>query len=167
MGIVLDVIDNQYKATADDIKGSLQQKGFSNFIEICPCPNIVREMVSRIMCRTSLYSITLLRIWGHGNSGIQCIAGFDCFTSRDSEELKPLGQYFTNNALVELHGCQVASAEGGARFIQLLADLWDVRVRASLMKQENMIDRTDWAGPVVEARPKTCGLFRVPSCAQR
>lgn len=72
-----------------------------------------------------------------------------------------MGQYFTSNALVELHGCQVASSETGARFIQLLADLWDVRVRASIMKQENMIDRTDWSGPVVEARPKTCGLIRV------
>lgn len=158
MCMVVDVVDCQYQATADDIKESLRQKGCSCFIEMRPCNNIVREMVSRVMCRVPLFSIKLLRIWGHGNVGMQCIAGSDCFTCRDSRELEPLGPYFAGNAVVELHGCQVASSPEGARFVQLLADLWNVRVRASLVKQQDLIDRTDWAGPVVEARPKTSGL---------
>jgi hypothetical protein len=158
MFFVVDVIDSQYEATADDIKESLRQKGYSCFIEMRPSYNIVREMVSRVMCRVPLFSIKLLRIWGHGNVAMQCLAGSDCFTRRDLGELEPLGLYFANNAMVELHGCQVASTPDGARFIQLLADLWNVNVRASLVKQQDLIDRTDWAGPVVEARPKTCGL---------
>ena len=115
--MVIDIIDHQYEATAKDIKDLLRAKGFSNFIDMTPGPNIIGRMVNSVTCRVSQSSISLLRFWGHGWDGAQCIAGYsDCFTSRDLEKLAH--SCFSNNALVEFHGCRVADGGEGASFIQ-------------------------------------------------
>ncbi|AEG02798.1 DUF4347 domain-containing protein [Methylomonas methanica] len=165
MTTVIDIIDAEDKYTANDIKSLLKDKGFSNFIEMPPSSNVILETVNRITHSTPLFSIKLLRFWGHGEAGMQCIAGKEyCITSTDFKHLEPLAQYFAKDALVEFHGCEVASlnkANNGEDFIQKLANLWNVRIRASTVEQKNMVDRTDWVKPVFEARPNTSGIFRV------
>jgi hypothetical protein len=160
--MVIDVIDHEYEETANDIKESLRQKGCTNFVDMFPCHGIVRQMVCRVIQIAPLFSIEKLRIWGHGNIGMQCVAGGACFTESDRAELAVLSDYFASDASVEFHGCLVASGSVGSEFIQSLANLWNVRVRASIVRQKDMIDRTDWVGPVVEARPRTSGLYTVP-----
>ena len=121
-------------------------------IEVSAGPNGVDRMVTAIINKVKKpNSIDVLRIYAHGNTGIINVAGgqFDASDELSAismtnlpkleNTLNRLTPYFTNQARVELLGCEIVTdAKGkitensaGERLIKRLAQIWKVNVLAS------------------------------------
>lgn len=108
----------------------------------------VRSFVSNVLHRAGAHKIALLRVFGHGNVGIQAVGGGQrpAFWSQvigvdakgrlmNADLLSHLRGRFTTDAVVQLHGCDVAAQKSGLLFIGSLARLWHVRVQAAVAEQ--------------------------------
>jgi Domain of unknown function (DUF4347) len=132
-------------------------------IEMHPGPNGVARMVDAIVELAKCPgTITVLRIYAHGNSGVINIAagkdpyGSDRLSGIDLENLpkltptlERLRPYFAPNARVELHGCFVAKGSDGEKLMLKLAKLWNARIQASPM--DLPIGAVNFQGPAYEA----------------
>ncbi len=146
-------------------------------IRISNGPNGVERMVAEVIGKAKTPgSISVLRIYAHGNSGIIAVTGGDrlehpmsAISLWDMPKLAPilarLTPYFTQNAQVELYGCYVATGENGdswvikensdgEKLIRELAQLWKVKVLASGNTEKGLpIASFRYVGLVVEASP--------------
>lgn len=158
---VIDMVDGAGKYQKQD----LMQMGYKHFVELHLMSNGLQQMKTQIKLMAGIYSITVLRVFGHGAPGIQNVSLGTCFSGYTKEDstimlstlgsLSELKRYFAPNARVELWGCEVANDQG--KMISALANLWDVRVQATTVKPEGHLS---W-DKVVEARPGICGLFHI------
>lgn len=160
--MIIDVID-MVDGSGQYVRDYLKQAGQTNFIELYGMSNGLDVLTRRIAGMAPLFSVTVLRFWGHGSPGSQNIAAGTCdgaahrsaITARENRILSDLGKYFTPGARVELRGCSVA--DDGGRLITALAELWGVRVQAGRGVQKGLFE---WVG-VLEARPGVSGLIPV------
>lgn len=111
--------------------------------------NGVAQMVTDVVAlsNSTQRKVSLLRIFSHGAQGhMQVTAGKTAMPGERAaitlanfntiqNDLKPLKQVFSSNALVELHGCEVGGGTSGSQLLQSLADLWGVRVQAGTLVQ--------------------------------
>ena len=126
----------------------------------------VGQMVTLILNRIgSSGNIDRLRLFGHAAAGEQGMGNSEHtvkpyqliqidshgrLTNRD--QLARLCGHFASNAVVELHGCNIALHHRGRELLRQLSALWNVRVRGGVNVQRP--DSTDrFEGPVVEAHP--------------
>jgi hypothetical protein len=126
----------------------------------------VGQMVTLILNRIGTSgNIERLRLFGHAAPGEQGmgnsehtvkpyqlieIDGHGRLTNRD--QLARLCGHFAPNAVVELHGCNIARNHRGRELMRQLSALWNVRVRGGVENQH--ADAGDrFEGPVVEAHP--------------
>lgn len=140
--------------TIDCVDSSTTDNGFCQaqrrFHPQAVLTNSVRSLVSGVINRAGYKKISRLRIFGHGNKGLQAVGGGQRpdFATQviyvdNGGNLIPRGLLallcgrFAPNALVQLHGCDVAAGgwSKGLRLLQRLCDLWDVRVQAALVDQ--------------------------------
>lgn len=127
----------------------------------------VGQMVDRILNRLGSGSITRLRLFGHAAAGEQGMGNSEHtvkpyqliqidaqgnLTNRD--QLIRLRGHFAANAVVELHGCNVALNHRGRELLRQLSALWNVRVRGGVDVQDSDA-RDRFEGPIVEAAPIT------------
>lgn len=157
-------------------------------IKIPNGPGGVERMVAEVIGKAKTpNSITVLRIYAHGNSGVIAVTGGDrlehpmsAISIWDMPKLDPilarLTPYFAPNAQVELYGCYVATGENGngwtikensdgEKLIRTLAKLWRVKVLASGNTDKGLpIASFRFVGLVVEASPDG-GLRCVPAPA--
>jgi hypothetical protein len=118
----------------------------------------VWDMVDKILTHLSRMSsessadpvaIGLLRIVGHGTPGQQRMGNSeDTWNPRQIIGLDRQGHLmnratlirlrgcFSNNSVVELHGCSAGRGPRGAALVQALRALWGVQVRASSVDQD-------------------------------
>ncbi len=123
----------------------------------------VRSMVDGILTRLSQVTgsssdpvtIGCLRIVGHGAPGIQGMGNSDRMSANvpgnrtvqilavddtgvllNRAMLAQLRGCFTNQSVVELHGCNVAMGRGGPALLQALEGLWGVTVKAGYRIQQ-------------------------------
>ncbi|MEP7074923.1 MAG: DUF4347 domain-containing protein [Acidobacteriota bacterium] len=142
-------------------------------IDMTPGKDGVQRMVSEIMKIAKPASITVLRIYAHGNSGVINVAGGEYDASADLSAisvrnypkieniLRSLNTYFKRPARVELVGClvaldsnkQVTKNSDGENLITNLANLWQVDVLASGNPNELPIAGLKFVGLVVKASP--------------
>jgi hypothetical protein len=143
-------------------------------IEMQPGENGVKRMVAEIKAKAKVHdSISVLRIYAHGNSGIINVAGgeYDASDqlsaisignlSKIESSLSELTPFFKRQARVELVGCLVAldpnkritENSGGERLIKRLSDIWKVDVLASGNPNELPIAALKFVGLVVRASP--------------
>jgi hypothetical protein len=143
-------------------------------IEMLPGPNGVQRMVTDIKrAAKGPGSISVLRIYAHGNSGIINVAGgkFDASDTLSAISIDNLPKIesilgeltpcFSQQARVELVGCLVAldsnkkisENSGGERLIKRLAQIWRVNVLASGNPNELPIAALKFVGMVVQASP--------------
>lgn len=147
----------------------------------------VKRMVDEIEKKAKKHrSISVLRIYAHGNSGVIAVTGGDMLEHPMSAisiwnmpKLEPilsrLTPFFTQNAQVELYGCYVATGQkadevweikkdsDGEKLIIALAKLWKVKVLASGNTEKGLpIASFKYVGLVVEADPGG-GLRCVPA----
>jgi hypothetical protein len=158
---VIDMVDG----SGQYVKNYLVQCGDRNFIELYGMSNGIHEMKNRIISTAPLFSVTALRIFGHGGPGWQNVAAGTSDSGQCShgsavtvnalQNLAVLGPYFDTYARVELRGCSVA--RDGGRMISALAQLWKVRVQAATSDQKGLLE---WYN-VVEARPGFSGLYPI------
>lgn len=158
--MIIDVIDLS-DCSFQHVRPYLERAGHKHFVELCCMPGGLTELVRRIVTIAPLFSIRVLRVWGHGGAGAQFISSDKddaanhgaAITVRERRTLANLSAYFAPNARVELRGCSVA--DDGGLLINMLAHLWNVRVQAARGRQEGLFE---WIG-VVEARPGYSGVF--------
>ncbi len=155
-------------------------------IRISNGPDGVERMVDEVVKKAKTHrSISVLRIYAHGNSGVIAVTGGDMLEHASSAisiwylpKLEPilarLTPYFTANAQVELYGCYVATGQNGTgwvikkesdgeKLISHLAKIWKVRVLASGNTDKGLpIASFKYVGLVVEANPNG-GLRCVPA----
>ena len=143
-------------------------------VEMTPGPDGVTRMVGQVKNFAKRPgSISVLRIYAHGNSGIINVAGgqFDASDQLSAisignlpkieSSLGELTPYFQRPARVELVGCLVAldadkkitNNSDGERLIKRLADIWKVDVLASGNPNELPIGGLKFIGLVVRASP--------------
>jgi Domain of unknown function (DUF4347) len=143
-------------------------------IEMLPGPDGVKRMVTAIKTAAkSPGSITVLRIYAHGNSGIINVAGGEVDASDQLSAISignlskietilgELTPYFAQRARVELVGClvaldsnkQISENSDGERLIKGLAQIWKVDVLASGNPNELPIAALKFVGVVVQANP--------------
>src|SRR5262245_33329415 len=141
-------------------------------IEMLKGPDGVRRMVAAIKTASKgPGSITVLRIYAHGNSGIINVAGghedgsyeLSAISIGNLSKVEPiLGEltpYFGPGARVELVGClvalddskQISENSDGERLIKRLAQIWKVDVLASGNPKELPIAALKFVGLVVQA----------------
>jgi hypothetical protein len=108
------------------------------------------DWVMQIETRLGTTKCDLLRVFGHGNSGLQTVGGghgvpdnpdFTRFRGQalmmasgelnSRKLLQRLTGRFSPTARVELHGCLVGSGAAGRKLVFELARLWRVPVRAA------------------------------------
>lgn len=124
----------------------------------------VGQMVTLILNRIGSGNIDRLRLFGHAAAGEQGMGNSEHtvkpyqliqisgghLTNRD--QLIRLRGHFAPNAVVELHGCNIALQHRGRELLRQLSALWNVRVRGGVNIQ--LPDAGDrFEGPVVEAFP--------------
>ena len=150
---------------------TLQNLG-KKIIEMTPGPNGIGRMVDQIgRIVEKPGSLTVLRIYAHGNSGMMNVAGGE-FDETDSlstltldtlpkvkHQLKQLTPYFAPGARVELLGCAVAKDAEGEKLLVELARIWNVRVQGT--PKEEPIAAVQFTGAVYQAAPDG-GLVCVP-----
>lgn len=144
--------------------------------------NAVGRMVSDVIAAAgALGSVSVLRIYSHGNQGVFNIAGEIGYvdgkreaysTEKDGNAiavsnikllepfLRNLTPYFAPQARVELQGCLVGKGTVGETLLRELARIWHVRVQATT--EETSIGAVQFTGLVVEANPSG-GLTSSPS----
>jgi hypothetical protein len=148
-----------------------------------PQSNAVPVMVGRIMAEAQKSSemIMKLAIWGHGHAGAQGVsrgtdadgdrhwAGIDLdvlenehivSTHTLTRTLKQLWDVLDWDGWVELRGCNVAEGARGQRFLNVLADIWQVPVYAGEVFQVVSGLRGlafAWTGTVHIAKPGMSG----------
>ena len=127
-------------------------------------------------------SLSVLRIYSHGNKGVFNIAGEIGYdkdgkkqnysTEQDGnaiavsniKQLEPflrnLTPYFAPQARVELQGCLVGGGKEGETLLRELARIWHVRVQATT--EESAVSAIQFTGLVVEAHPSG-GLTSSPA----
>jgi hypothetical protein len=107
-----------------------------------------------------------LRIFGHAGAGEQGMGNSEV-TMKDEQliqidsrghltnraQLVRLCGRFAPNAVVELHGCQVARNRRGRDLLRQLSHLWQVTVRGGV-RDQNPDARDAFEGPYLEARPE-------------
>ena len=176
---VVDVSDRALLRT----EWRLQQLG-KTVIESNPnVSNAVAQMVKDVIAAAgSPGSISVLRIYSHGNKGVFNIAGEIGYdkdgkkenysTEKDGnaiavsniKQLEPflrnLTPYFAPQARVELQGCLVGGGKAGETLLRELARIWSVRVQATT--EETSISAIQFTGLVVEAHPSG-GLTSSPA----
>lgn len=126
----------------------------------------VNQMVNQILARAGTGpNISRLRFFGHALPGYQGMANsyssnkIPQFIAIDRHghlvnraDLERLRGHFAPNAVVELHGCNVALGHHGRELLRQLAELWNVRVRGGAERQ--FTDSGDLIeGPIIEAVP--------------
>jgi hypothetical protein len=142
-GLVVNVIDNH--------KGDRHDRYLPKCRMLHPkhlnCHS-VHSMVIAVTNAAKSGKISVLRIFGHGHPGSQAVGG-----GRNPNHhqkfwvdhggklhhqamLQPLRHLFTPNAIVQLHGCEVAEKHIGLLFLQRLSHLWHVEVMAALDAQK-------------------------------
>lgn len=174
-----DVTDKVGVAT----RNALIAQKKKHVIEIHGMSNGVTHMVEKVLkeAEDSSSMIDKLVLWGHGGSGSMGIsrgtesehnvnwAGIDIEnlidTTKDTEgaqkgkkmrdTLRRLWDVLSWSAIVELRGCDVAKGVRGQQFLMVLANIWEVPVRAGAVTQYG--PTFDWAGVVHEARPGMSG----------
>lgn len=106
--------------------------------------------------------ISILRFYGHGLPGMQIFGANDnphpprnqqiSFSHkhglRGGHQLQRLRGHFGHPSRIEFRGCLIASGGVGKRFMWLVSDLLNVRVRASSVKQGANMSR--WTPPVFD-----------------
>ena len=160
--MVIDVID-MTDGSGQYVKEYLERAGYKHFVELWGMSGALQVLADRIMTVAPLFTIKVLRVWGHGSAGSQNIAAGRCaggshgsaITLGALNTLADLGKYFAPGARVELRGCSVA--DDGGKLIGALAQLWYTRVQAARGAQQGLFE---WVG-VVEARPGFSGLYPV------
>lgn len=113
----------------------------------------VSDMVNKVAGRAGAQKIELLRLFGHGNEGLQTLGGGYVGTQPDFTKLNAqaiflngavlshqasLGKLqgkFDTKAVVELHGCLVGRGAKGQALCTALARFWNVIVRAGIDDQ--------------------------------
>jgi hypothetical protein len=130
---------------------------------------MVKDVISAAGCQGS---ISVLRIYSHGNEGIFNIAGGvisgeddgNAIAVSNIKQLEPdlsrLAPYFAPQARVELQGCLVGKGTDGEKLLSELARLWHVRVQATT--SETSVAAVQFTGSVVEAHPSG-GLTCAPA----
>lgn len=141
-------------------------------IDMTPGPHAIGRMLDEVVKMVGKPgSLTVLRIYAHGNSGMINVAG----GNRDNSEnlstltldtlpkvrnlLQQLTPYFAPGARVELLGCAVGSGTDGEKLLVELAQIWGVRVQAT--PAEDPIGAVQFTGIVYQAAPDG-GLVCVP-----
>jgi len=177
---VCDISDGAGMAARDTLVAQKKK----HVIELYGMSGGVTHMVAKILkeAEDSSSMIDKLVIWGHGGPGSQGVsrgeesarnadwAGIDIENlldrTSDGEEVKRRKKLMRNklgelwnvlsySAIVELHGCNVASTTIGQIFLMALANIWEVPVRAGTVTQYG--PSWSWAGAVHEARPGMSG----------
>ncbi|MFI5120669.1 MAG: DUF4347 domain-containing protein [Thermoanaerobaculia bacterium] len=176
---VVDVSDRGLLRT----EWRLQQLGKTVIESNLDISNAVAQMVKDVIAAAgSPGSVSVLRIYSHGNKGVFNIAGEIGYdkdgkkenysTEKDGnaiavsniKQLEPflrnLAPYFAPQARVELQGCLVGGGSEGETLLRELARIWRVRVQAST--EESSITAIEFTGLVVEASPSG-GLTSSPA----
>lgn len=165
---VIDVSDSAFqrpKLTLKDLgKTIIETNGaVSNAVGV-----MIRDVIS---AAGSPGSISVLRIYSHGNEGIFNVAGGVISGEEDGNaiavsnigqfepDLRRLAPYFAPHARVELHGCLVGKGKDGEKLLRKLAGVWHVRVQATT--SESSMGAVQFTGGVVEAHPSG-GLTSTP-----
>jgi hypothetical protein len=137
----------------------------------------VSDMVAKVLARAGSASIDVLQIFGHGSAGAQWVAGGFGGGTQDTTRIRAQAIRFTGGflqdrallmrltgrfttggtpsnpkGLVELHGCSVGKTSAGQGLARMLAELWDVRVRAGMDLQYADAGDT-YEGGYIEAVP--------------
>jgi hypothetical protein len=173
MGISIDVIAETAHDNSDN--GVL-----NDWVKLHPAAIrtlTVRDMVTKVLARTNGATIDVLRIFGHGSPGRQWVGGgfgsgnadavkvraqtirFENGFLQDRPLLMELCERFPGGGsranpkgLVELHGCSVGKSPAGQGLARMLAEMWNVRVRAGTDLQH--ADSADkYEGGYIEAVP--------------
>jgi hypothetical protein len=113
----------------------------------------VAHLVKQIQTRTTEHKLMMLRLHGHGAPGLIAVShgsrkvspGINPIEAQSvinlelMRTIKPLlaqlAPLFNNFGFVELHSCRVGLGPSGASFVQQLANIIGVPVRAALSKQ--------------------------------
>jgi len=138
----------------------------------------VSDLVAKVTARAGSTPIDVLRIFGHGTAGVQWVGGGsgvagspDTFRIR-AQAIRFTGGFLQDRALlmrltgrftaggtptnpkglVELHGCSVGTTSVGQGLTRMLAELWNVRVRAGMDLQYADAGDT-YEGSYIEAVP--------------
>jgi peptidoglycan hydrolase-like protein with peptidoglycan-binding domain len=133
--------------------------------------NAVGILVNRIVGAGAARKIGLLRIFGHGGSGLQMVAAgrglgraggaaehqaalTPTVTRRMRNELSRAAQAFAPYGSAELHGCNVGSGSVGPVLLRDLAEEWRVPVTAGVGTQLTGQGRTfRFEGATITAYP--------------
>jgi|SRR6516165_10335222 hypothetical protein len=156
----------------------LAQQGEQHILNMYGSSNGVGDAVAQIINEAGTYgTIDELDFWGHGGPGSMGISrGTESARNADwagisvenfddiKDTLDQLTNYFDQNAVVELHGCNVAKGANGQALLTELANLWGVRVRAGSATQHT--PDIGWCGTVYEGSPGVCGTSSFPGPVQ-
>lgn len=176
---VVDVSDRALLRT----EWRLQQLGKTVIESNLSVSNAVAQMVKDVIqAAGGPGSISVLRIYSHGNQGVFNIAGEIGYDENGKKEnystekdgnaitvsnikllepfLRNLTPYFSPQARVELQGCLVGGGSQGETLLRELARIWHVRVQATT--RETSISAIEFTGIVVEASPSG-GLTSSPA----
>ncbi|HYP06868.1 MAG TPA: peptidoglycan-binding protein [Bryobacteraceae bacterium] len=156
--------------------GELARSGQRDIVPMVGLSNGVPIMVNRVIRAAGANRVGLLRIYGHGNRGLQIVsagrgvaggsathhAGLTARSVRemrgDLERLRPV---FAVYGSAELHGCSVGRGPDGRSLLHELADVWNVPVTAGVQTQHVGRGATfRFEGPTVTAYPNGADLRR-------
>lgn len=154
----IDTIDVTDPQTREDTEAPLSK--WTTPIVLGGMSSGVAHLVKQIQTRTRPRELLMLRLHGHGAPGIVAVSHGSRHLYTEEEKKNPfldpfqaqsilalklmptikpllaqLAPLFNNFGFVELHSCRVALGPGGASFVQLLANVLGVPVRAALSKQ--------------------------------
>jgi hypothetical protein len=149
------------------VKWQLEAVGKTT-IETVDFSNAVDRMIDDVIrVAKTPNSITVLRLYAHGNAGIINVRGFGQHGKKADPEsracvaienlpkleasLRRLAPYFAPGARVELIGCLVALDTEGEELLRELARIWGVRVQGS--PDASSVLSIELSGRVYEATP--------------
>jgi hypothetical protein len=133
------------------------------FDPFAPAPRTAAEMIKTYAGAPN--RIEALRIWGHGDIGMQNIsAGMNGHALKynrtglsmdavweNETTLRRLKGRFSPGGRAELRGCATGRGADGVAFMKKLAEVWNAKVYAAVELQPGT--GLDWFGPVYEVTP--------------
>jgi hypothetical protein len=157
--ILVEVIDRS------DVVGFLAGLVHPRAISIAGVNDMVDKIISKATQEGGHNTIFRLNIIGHGNSGVQSVGGgpklikgkylSSGVLTKESNKLGRLRPYLRKDALVILHGCNVAEGIAGSAFMMELSRVLGVPVIAGESSQYPMIPGME--GSIKKCTPVYCG----------
>ena len=165
MGVAVDSIDMGTGGFSQEVLEDVTKPEVGSIILRIPkMQNGVAYMVNQLRRTVRQRNLWVLRIWGHGNVGMQLVsageeatygedwgAGISVFNfptlASTLAKLQPL--FVSDKARIELRGCIAGFGSFGSSLMLKLARTCGCRVHAS----EDYQAGNNWRGPVWEANP--------------